>query len=636
MLQISVSVAPANLTDPCLYPSHPQERLPLSGLPFPLHPSPTSRSPTLTLNLTASPRIHLSISRLALLKAPPRKDLPLPADADAITPRQLDSQVRPGLTDCAMSGPSLSSLSHILDPPRPNPDPTSAPNTASAPVLFASSQSYPPPPAPAVSLGGARPFNPSAIGQPSSAPTTTPPNPTSAAPGSAANRAHTGPSLYACGDCGRRYSRPEHLQRHVQTHTLGRRFACGVCGKTFARADLKKRHETNHENDSSKKRRRATTSPSAGRVTHACKACASARVKCQEEKPCQRCVRRGLTCVSAEAGSAAAMHLMHLSANGQSSTPYGDERENTSFSADYPMASMPDPTLQVHHSVERTSPFEQTPPLNSDSGQLSTPDTVGDHAIPDGLAPKLEPGAGGSMGADRLPFCDFLRDVLYEQQQFDHSAKMAENQGLAVLNFCDDSNLELSDMDFGLLDHWNTDGMTDTLPVQQETPETDNSVDIAQMRQSLVNAWDVSPWRWDPVANDNAYGEQANLPVPNRDVANIQAQAAKKGLQKVVDQKLDLSARDRVLALVLSACRPDSMSNRISSSFPSADVMDTMVHIFLNSHTNQVSEWIHFPTFKLNEQEPEWIAGAAVGGAVLAPVSTLRKFGYALQESVRK
>ncbi|KAM6526720.1 hypothetical protein FSOLCH5_002809 [Fusarium solani] len=533
-----------------------------------------------------------------------------------------------------MSGPSLSSLSHILDPPRPNPDPTSAPNTASAPVLFASSQPYPPPSAPGVALG-ARPFNPAAIGQPSSAPTTTPPNPVSAAPSSAVNRAHTGPSLYACGDCGRRYSRPEHLQRHVQTHTLGRRFACGVCGKTFARADLKKRHETNHENDSSKKRRRATTSPSAGRVTHACKACASARVKCQEEKPCQRCVRRGLTCVSAEAGSAAAMHLMHLSANGHSNMPYGDERENTSFSADYPMAGMPDSTLQVHHSVERTSPLEQTPPLNSDSGQLSTPDTVGDHAIPDGLAPKLEPGAGGPVAVDRLPFCDFLRDVLYEQQQFDHSAKMAENQGLAVLNFCDDSNLELSDMDFGLLDHWNTDGMTDTLPVQQETPETDNSVDIAQMRQSLVNAWDVSPWRWDPVANDNAYGEQANLPVPNRDVASIQAQAAKKGLQKVVDQKLDLSARDRVLAVVLSACRPDSMSNRISSSFPSADVMDTMVHIFLNSHTNQVSEWIHFPTFKLNEQEPEWIAGAAVGGAVLAPVSTLRKFGYALQESVR-
>ena len=60
-----------------------------------------------------------------------------------------------------------------------------------------------------------------------------------------------------------------------------------------------------------------------------------------------------------------------------------------------------------------------------------------------------------------------------------------------------------------------------------------------------------------------------------------------------------------------------------------------MLHVFLNSHTNQVSDYIHFPTFKLNEQEPEWIAGAAAAGAVLTPIPTLRKFGYALQESVR-
>ncbi|KAF4984072.1 hypothetical protein FZEAL_651 [Fusarium zealandicum] len=521
-----------------------------------------------------------------------------------------------------MTGPSLS---HILDPTRPSPDPTSAP--ASAPNLFAA-PSYPLHPAPSV----AQSFNPATAARPSSTPAPSAPRstPTATTASTPANNAHAVLSLYACGDCGRKYSRPEHLQRHVQTHTLGRRFACSVCGKTFARADLKKRHETNHDNDSSKKRRRTTTSPSAGRVTHACKPCAAARVKCQEDKPCQRCRRRGLTCVAAEAGSSAAMHLVQLSANAHSNPSFGDEPGKSGLSAEYSMPDSAESEFRVQHPIERTSPYEQTPPLHSDSGRLSTPDTMGDTTIPDHLAPKINPGYGGM---DHIPFCDFLRDVLYEQQ-CDHSARMAEGQGLAVLDFCNNSNLELSDMDFGLLDHWNTDGTTDTMPVQQETPETDSSVDIAHFH-SLVNAWDVSPWRWNPVANDNAYHEQGNLPVPKRDIATIQAQASKKGLQKVVDQKLDLSARDRVLALVLSACRPDSMSNRISSSFPSTEVMDTMVHIFLNSHTSQVSEWIHFPTFKLDEQEPEWISGAASSGAVLAPVPTLRKFGLALQESVR-
>ncbi|KAF9769667.1 hypothetical protein IL306_012898 [Fusarium sp. DS 682] len=471
--------------------------------------------------------------------------------------------------------PSSSSLSHNIDPSRSD-------STSVYPSL-----SYPPPPVPVPSSTD------SASGASSSA------------------KPEKGLALYACGHCGRRYSRPEHLQRHVQTHTLGRRFACSICGKTFARADLKKRHETNHENDDTKKRRR-TTSLNTGRVTHACKACATARVKCQEEKPCQRCVRRGLTCVSAEASSAAAMNLVHLSASARSSnTPIDDEHDNSN--------SIPNPT---------SYPTDQAPLYGQNAlfhSRSVTPNT-GD------LPASSEAGSTSQTGTEQLPFCDFLRDVLYEQQ-YDQSARIPENQGLAVLGFCNDSNMELSDMDFGLLDHWNTDGMANPAPTQQETPKS--PVDMDHMRQNLVTAWDVSPWRWDPVANDNAFGEQGNLPVSKKDVASIQAQASKGGLRRAVDQKLDFAARDGVLALVLGACQPDTMSSRISGSFPSADLLDTMLHVFLNSHTNQVSDYIHFPTFKLNEQEPEWIAGAAAAGAVLTPIPTLRKFGYALQESVR-
>lgn len=88
-----------------------------------------------------------------------------------------------------------------------------------------------------------------------------------------------------------------------------------VCSKAFGRADLLKRHRTNHDDDSNgTKRRRINSSPGAGRVAHACVACARARVKCEELKPCTRCRNRGMDCeyASTEAGSAAAMHLMHL------------------------------------------------------------------------------------------------------------------------------------------------------------------------------------------------------------------------------------------------------------------------------------------------------------------------------------
>lgn len=140
---------------------------------------------------------------------------------------------------------------------------------------------------------------------------------------------HRGNNLYACRDCGRSYSRPEHLVRHVQTHTLGRRFVCDICQKSFARKDLLRRHVANHDNDSPKKRRRTTTSPGAGRVSHACRSCAVARVKCDDTKPCKRCVSRKLTCVSTEAPSTAAMHLMHFSVNAHANVSSSSNQANS-------------------------------------------------------------------------------------------------------------------------------------------------------------------------------------------------------------------------------------------------------------------------------------------------------------------
>jgi hypothetical protein len=98
-------------------------------------------------------------------------------------------------------------------------------------------------------------------------------------------------------------------------HPVGKRFLCHGCGKAFARADLMKRHVANHENDNdpASKRRKMDAGPGAARVSHACKACASARVKCEETKPCSRCRSRNLTCeyVASEVGSAASMHALH-------------------------------------------------------------------------------------------------------------------------------------------------------------------------------------------------------------------------------------------------------------------------------------------------------------------------------------
>lgn len=239
---------------------------------------------------------------------------------------------------------------------------------------------------------------------------------------------------------------------------------------------------------------------------------------------------------------------------------------------------------------------------------------------------------------NRLPFSDFLRDVLYDQQQQQQqqmdSQKMAEAQGLAVLDFCDDANLEMNDLDFGMLDNWNignVHGMLATDPnLANYVSQPEDTADMSRMRQRLVKIWTNSPWRWMPDGHkDNIHNQKSGLPL-----ADINSTQLKP--DRIIHDKLDSSGRDKILAIVLSTCQNNVMLSRVASSFPSTEVMDSLVHIFLAWHLCQVSEFIHFGTFALNAQCPEWTAVAASAGGILTSVQSLRKFGFALQEAVRK
>ncbi|ORY66405.1 C6 transcription factor RegA [Pseudomassariella vexata] len=480
----------------------------------------------------------------------------------------------------------------------------------------------PPPPAAAASLP---PLN--NLGQPT--PSVGPNHAAQLPQTTQANTHSITQSLYQCADCQKRYSRPEHLARHIQTHTLGKRFFCQVCGKAFARADLLKRHAANHDNDNdpAKKRRRTDASLAAGRVSHACRPCAAARVKCEEVKPCTRCRNRNLFCESAssEPGSTAAMHLLHLSAQAHSSAPDSVQGPYSNHSPSGTIHTLGDSPANMSNAA-----------IKPEEGQLPTPDTMVEHGGQmETFASPYPPNGMVAMNMARMPFSDFLRDVLYEPSM--STARPEESQGLAVLDFCDNTNYDLTEIDFGLLDHWNLDGNVNSQGVTQAaTPQTDDSaIDMNHMRQKLVKIWTDSPWRWIPDPRDSGYGEHGNLPVPVRDTASQKFQESQKRLDRVVQEKLDLSSRDRILSIMLQMCQSDTIRTRVASSFPSVDVMDTMTHIYLASHSCSVSGWIHWASFTLNTQWPEWLATAAAGGAVMTPVPTMRRFGFAMQEAVR-
>ncbi|KAK4199140.1 putative transcription factor [Triangularia verruculosa] len=530
----------------------------------------------------------------------------------------------------------------LIDPPINNSVP-----------LHGQSQSVVAPPSLPLSTSAAGPLTGTALG---SAPASFPHPPDSAA---SANSSHLQQpqqsqlraphdktlSLYQCAHCLRRYSRPEHLQRHIATHTLGKRFVCDICSKAFARADLLKRHRANHQDESSNKRKRlSSAAPGVGRVAHACQACAKARVKCEEMKPCTRCKTRGITCEVASSEDAA-MHLLHLSANAHGFESHPRDSSPSASSSQHPHpTSAGEPEFQLPalnpalNNFPSSSRYQQSSLASNsvtpddrqfnEESQLPTPETLMDQSNSDnfnrGQVNYHNQGLNiMNPDMEKVPFSDFLRDVLYDQS-LESSARM-EAQGLAVLDFCDDVNLDFRDFDFGLLNNWNPDA-TQNVP---DSTNGDNSAEVAAMRSKLVKIWTESPWRWVPKTTDSGYTEQSNLPLLSKD-----AHGAIKP-DRVVKDTLHSSNRDKILAIVLSTCRENRMVNRVASSFPSADMMDTWIHIFLAAHMCQVSSWIHYGSFSMNQQSPEWLAMATAAGAVLAPVTTLRRFGFALQEAVR-
>ncbi len=181
----------------------------------------------------------------------------------------------------------------------------------------------------------------------------------------------------------------------------------------------------------------------------------------------------------------------------------------------------------------------------------------------------------------RLPFPDFLREVIYEPEQ----GQAAQGHGPAM-DYCDDINYELNDLDFELLDHWNVDTTGDRLAaVQPTTPQTDDStIDVDQISHTLAKLWVDSPWRWIPNKHDNRFADAASLPLPLRDVANQHFQESQRQMQRVVQDKLDLSCRDRILSVVLATYQDNQMRTRVASSFPSVDMMDTLARKYTSDY----------------------------------------------------
>ncbi|KAL3464890.1 hypothetical protein BJX64DRAFT_298005 [Aspergillus heterothallicus] len=92
-----------------------------------------------------------------------------------------------------------------------------------------------------------------------------------------------------CAECQRSFDRSDHFARHIQSHQDLRQFQCPWCPKSFNRGDLLYRHKQIHS-------RRKDGSQYSARASRACRNCVHSKAKCTDQKPCKRCVSKGIPC----------------------------------------------------------------------------------------------------------------------------------------------------------------------------------------------------------------------------------------------------------------------------------------------------------------------------------------------------
>ncbi|KAF9650234.1 hypothetical protein BDM02DRAFT_1496467 [Thelephora ganbajun] len=107
---------------------------------------------------------------------------------------------------------------------------------------------------------------------------------------------------HKCPVCNATFTRPQHVARHMRSHTGDRPYKCQHCGDQFARSDLLSRHVNkchSAEKPTSALNNRRKGSTSATRATtskQACDQCVITNLPCDGSNPCSKCISRKCRC----------------------------------------------------------------------------------------------------------------------------------------------------------------------------------------------------------------------------------------------------------------------------------------------------------------------------------------------------
>ncbi|KAJ0419693.1 hypothetical protein BJY00DRAFT_324227 [Aspergillus carlsbadensis] len=449
---------------------------------------------------------------------------------------------------------------------------------------------------------------------------------------------------YQCSHCQRRFSRVDHLSRHVRVRMF------------FLHSDLLKRHGCRHPVRRKLDRANALTS-NARRVSQACKPCAVSKVKCDDSKPCGRCTKKNLACEYEWQGGIESDSLPCIaSADLHSSSGMEGVLEGDQFQQLSPVETNPDQandrplapgnlTGIVLSNEDRMARTEIAPTLTSttlssdrDNDVSKTNDAPFDFDLPSLQTYGFETGFTEAT----LTYADFLKDLLDWEDPDGVGHQPGRGEGQGNTNIWDQHlNIEQT------FDHLPDLSMPDfLLPVVQAEPAahpagtdgcttrnrvTDRTSFEERAFVAGAEAFKGSWWNWSP---DSMEPPCSDLDEERLSLPHDFTRDSLRRDPSLSHQGLTVTDRDRVLSVCLFLSDRRALI-RIATAFPGIREMESMLHCFLRHQLVDTFSWLHVPTLKVADIADELLAALVAFGASLSHVEGIQKLGHAMADILR-
>lgn len=452
-------------------------------------------------------------------------------------------------------------------------------------------------------------------------------------------------------------------------------------------SDLLKKHRCRYSRLTGRPQSSRTTSENTNsRVSQACTVCAASKLKCSEQKPCHRCVRKNIACVYGDVGLSASTRrqnwqhddslltkdivlgqdnnvtsedpnvlleaeFQQRSRAGQSqqpATPESQGQQQQLFryddvqTAEMSLESEGPIHVEVHSSLAdqlTASAFSPNPPSVPSVMLLDTPVSLEIHDPPDCNDQYIQADQKHAQNVhSSSTYTDFLKEILYHPSQDNAMGAAIRSGAQTPYNIWDtfmttspdwDHDLDLS----ALPSYPNAAQFRDN----GETGNTREGVDGADTETNDglrlgVEAFKTSFWNWVPSPEDTGTADQTNLSLPSH---TIDAPTSISRMDPDLEPKhCSMIDRERVLGLLVSHCEKKNIV-RIISSFPSTGLIEILVNLCLRSLATCKQCFIHVPSFEFHNTCDILLTALIAFGACLTSSSAVRRLGYAIPEILR-